>query len=160
MEEKADKPYHLYRWQELRNDQAGTTDEENYQWEWKESGIYGWVHRETGDVILEHSGALSDELWENWCREHHCPDANVPLQAEYTIRQKLVTQFMQMQWFKENYNRTFGYMPAESDDDFTAGKGGIYFTVPADMLCAIRDRTDDTDDLKTSDEEYRIMEAE
>lgn len=157
MEEKADKPYHLYRWEELTNKQAGTTDEENYEWEWKDSGIMGWVNRETDDVILEHSGELSDELWENWCREHHCPDANVPLQAEYTIRQKLVTQFMQMQWFKQNYQQTFGYMSAKSDNDFTAGKGGIYFTVPADMMCAIRDRTGDTDDLRISDEEYRIM---
>ena len=121
----------------------------------------GWVNRETEDVILEHSGELSDELWENWCREHHCPDSNVPLQAEYTIRQKLVTQFMQMQWFKKNYNQVFGYAGVvKSEDCFTAGKGGIYFTVPADMMCAIRDRTADTDDLITSDEEYRKMRGE
>jgi len=155
MERKTAIPYHQYRWQELTNEQAGTTQEEEepYAWDWSDSGIMGWVNSENSEeVILEHEGALSDELWENWCREHHCPDANVPLQAEYTIRQKLVTQFMQMQWFKHYRNSTIGWMNTGTDFDFTRGRGS-YFTIPSDIMGAVRDRTAYIDDLWQTDEE-------
>ena len=160
---EAGHPYHQYRWKELTWKEAGL---EEHDWDcepprltYDKSGQSGWIHKESGHVIFEHDGELSDRLWEQWCRDAHIPSANVPLQAEYEIRQKLVTQFMQIHWFKHYENSTIGWMRTESDYDFTRG-GGSYFTVPTDLMMAVRDASDNFTDLSKTDEEIRERESE
>ena len=159
---EAGHPYHQYRWKELSWKEAGL---EEHDWDcepprltYDPSGQRGWIHKESGHVIFEHDGEVSDRLWEQWCRDMHMPSANVPLQAEYEIRQKLVTQFMQIHWFKHYSNQTSGYMSGKHvEDEFTRGEG-LYFTVPTDLLLAVRDASGDYGDLTRTDEEIRERE--
>tara|TARA_R100000479_G_scaffold164092_1_gene102822 strand:- start:491 stop:949 length:459 start_codon:yes stop_codon:yes gene_type:complete len=128
--------YHLYRYLELTNLEAGTVDDEFGQYEWAMSGVWGYKNPATEDIIQIQEGELSDRLYEHWLDSYNLKDQDLVMGAEVWLRDTLMAQFFQVEWFKAFQRSTVGFMP-KSDYDFTRGTGS-YYTVPKDLLQALR----------------------
>jgi hypothetical protein len=129
-------------WKELTNKQAfpAMPDIEELQAHYK-SGIFGFVHSETGEVLTTDSPEV-DKLWADWLKSAHVMDEAVCYALELEMRQKLMVESVVQAWAKVHAGGCWGFMKSGTDYDFTAGQSS-YWTLPLHLICALMNRTSD-----------------